>query len=163
MPIVEINQIKELLPKRKRLMGIDHGSKTWGLAIADGNLKIATPLTTIRLTKFSQNIIELAKICAEYDIAGFIIGLPLNMDGSSGGRVDSVKHFAINLIDAKEILGFEPLITFYDERLSTHTMESFLIEEIDMSRKKRDKIIDKMAAQVILQSALNAINNVNNK
>jgi len=139
-------------------MGIDHGSKTWGLSVSDSNLKIATPLKTIFLTKFSKDIIELAKICPEYDVAGFIIGLPLNMDGTSGGRVDSVKHFGFNLINAKEILGFEPIIAFYDERLSTYTMESFLIEEVDMSRKKRDKIIDKMAAQVILQGALNAIN-----
>jgi len=139
-------------------MGIDQGSKTWGLAIASPELTVATPLLTINRTKFSNDVKELAKICAEYDIAGFVIGLPLNMDGSEGPRVDSVKHFGVNLIKSADILGFEPLIAYYDERLSTHTMETFLIEEIDMSRKKRDKIIDKMAAQVILQSALNAIN-----
>lgn len=158
MPIIELREIKDALPKRSRLMGIDHGSKTWGLAIADTNHSIATPLKTIRRTKFKNDIVELAKICKEYDVAGFIIGLPLNMDGTSGPRVDSVKHFGLNLINAAEILGFEPLIAFHDERMSTQEMETFLIDKIDMSRKRRKEVIDKMAAQTILQGALDTIN-----
>lgn len=157
MPVVELNEIKELMPKRKRLLGIDHGTKTWGLAIANPAMTMATPLQTIRFTKFSKNILELAAICKEWEIGGFIIGLPLNMDGTSGGRVESVRHFGDNLINAKDILGFDPIIAFFDERLSTHTVESFLIEEINLSREKRAQVIDKLAAQVILQGALNEI------
>lgn len=157
MPVVELNEIKELMPKRKRLLGIDHGTKTWGLAIANPAMTMATPLKTIRFTKFSKNILELAAICKEWEIGGFIIGLPLNMDGTSGGRVESVRHFGDNLINAKDILGFDPIIAFFDERLSTHTVESFLIEEINLSREKRAQVIDKLAAQVILQGALNEI------
>lgn len=157
MPVVELNKIKEHLPKRKTLLGIDHGTKTWGLAIADHRLSIATPLKTILFTKFSKNILELAEICKEWEVGGFIIGLPLNMDGTSGPRVESVRHFGDNLINAKNTLGFDPVIAFFDERLSTHTVESFLIEEIDLSREKRAQVIDKLAAQVILQGALNKI------
>ena len=156
MPIIKLEELREQLPKGKRLMGIDHGSKTWGLAVSNSELTIASPLTTIRLTKFTQDIKELAKLCAEYEVGGFIIGLPLNMDGSEGSRVDSVKDFASNLIKAKDELRFDPLIAFFDERLSTHAMEGFLIEQ-DVSRKKRKQSIDKLAAQLILQGAIEKI------
>lgn len=154
--IVELSALKALLPKGKRLIGIDHGSKTWGLAVSSPDLMLATPLTTIKRTKFSLDIVKLATLCKEYGAAGFIIGLPLNMDGSSGPRVDSVRHFAQNLIDAKEVLGFEPVLAFFDERLSTYAVEDLMLTH-DVSRKKRAAAVDKLAAATILQGALDKI------
>ena len=158
MPIIELKDLKHPLPEGKRLMGIDHGSKTWGLAVSNSDLTIATPLTTIQRTKFKLDIEKLSKLCKEYDVAGFIIGLPLNMDGSEGPRVDSVRHFAQNLMDAKEALDFDPLIAFFDERLSSHAMHDFLLDQ-DVRHKKHKAVIDKLAAQTILQGGLDKINN----
>ena len=157
MPILELKELKAQLPKGKRLMGIDHGSKTWGLAVSNSDLTIATPLTTIKRTKFSLDIVKLANLCKDYNIESFIIGLPLNMDGSEGPRVDSVRHFAVNLINAKDELGFEPIIAFCDERLSTHSMTDVLLEH-NIRHKNHKAVIDKLAAQVILQGALDQIN-----
>lgn len=157
MPKIDLKEVKQLMPKGQRLLGIDHGSKTLGLAISNPELSIATPLKTIHKTKFTQDLLELKKICAEWKIGGFIIGLPLNMDGTSGARVESVQHFADNILREKEKLGFEPIIAFYDERLSTSHMQDFLIEKADLSRKRRKDVIDKMAAQTILQGALDKI------
>jgi len=156
MAIFELKELKIHLPKGKRLMGIDHGSKTWGLAVSTPELNIATPLTTIKRSKFKLDIVKLANLCEDYNIAGFIIGLPLNMDGSEGPRVDSVRHFAVNLINAKDELGFEPIIAFFDERLSTFEMTDFLLEQ-NIRHKNHKKVIDKLAAQTILQGALNKI------
>lgn len=154
MTIVPLKELRTALPKGKRLIGIDHGSKTWGLAISTPELSMATPLKTINRTKFKEDVRALAAICAEYGVGGFVIGLPLGMDGAEGPRVDSVRHFAENLLQARDIFGFEPPISFFDERLSTYAVDEFLNERTKLSRRRRDKIIDKLAAQVILQGAL---------
>ncbi len=161
MPIVSLKELKALLPRGKRLAGIDHGAKTWGLALSNPELTIATPLKTIQRSKFTLDVAKLAAVCREYEVAGFIIGMPFNMDDTSGPRTDSVKHFADNLIKAREILGFEPLIAFQDERLSTHAAEHLLIEDLDMSWKKRKGVIDAHAACPILQAALGAMKGLN--
>lgn len=153
MAIVSLKELRTLLPKGKRLIGIDQSKKAWGLSISNPDLTIATPLKTIERTKFTQGVQTLAAICREYGVSGFIIGLPLNMDGSEGPRVESVKHFADNLMAAREVLGFDPLIAFFDERLTTHAVDDFLDEQ-NVSRKRRDEVIDKLAAQMILQGAL---------
>ncbi|MBI3441538.1 MAG: Holliday junction resolvase RuvX [Proteobacteria bacterium] len=154
MAIVTLKELRAALPKGKRLIGIDHGSKTWGLAISNPDLTIASPLKTIERSKFKLDIQTLADTCAEYGVGGFVIGLPLNMDGSEGPRVDSVRHFADNLMQARDMFGFEPLIAFFDEQLSTYAVDEFLNEHTRLSRKHRDKVIDKLAAQVILHGAL---------
>ena len=154
MPIVTLKELRSALPKGKRLIGIDHGAKTWGLAISNPDLSIATPLQTIARSKFSQDVQLLAALCREYGVGGFVIGLPLNMDGSEGPRVDSVRHFAENLMQAREVFGFEPLLAFFDERLSTCAVDDFLNEHTRLSRRRRDKVIDKLAARLILQGAL---------
>lgn len=158
MTIVTLKELRTALPKGKRLIGIDHGSKTWGLAVSNPDLTIASPLKTIVRSKFKEDVQALATICAEYGVSGFVIGFPLGMDGEEGPRVDSVRHFAENLIQSREILGFEPLIAFFDERLSTYAVDEFLNEHTRLSRKRRDKVIDKLAAQVILQGALETMN-----
>ncbi len=154
MAIVTLKELKVSLIKGRRLMGIDHSKRNWGLAISNPDLTIATPLQTISCTKFGQDVEKLAELCKEYGVGGFVIGLPLNMDESEGARVDSVRHFAENLLQAKDVFGFEPLIAFFDERLSTFAVEDFLNEHAHLSRKRRAAVIDKLAAQLILQEAL---------
>jgi putative Holliday junction resolvase len=154
MTIVTLKELRASLPQGKRLIGIDHGAKTWGLAVCNPELSIATPLKTIARSKFSLDVKILAAICLEYGVGGFVIGLPLNMDGSEGPRVDSVRHFAENLLQARDLFGFEPLIAFFDERLSTAAVEDFFNEHTRLSRQRRDAVVDKLAAQVILQGAL---------
>jgi putative Holliday junction resolvase len=157
MPIVSLKELKINLPRGKRVMGIDHSARAWGLALSNPEMTIVTPLKTIRRTKFSVDVRALAGVCREYEVAGFVIGLPLNMDGSTGPRVDSVRHFADNLMAAREILGFDPLIAFHDERLSTFSAEQAMIDDLALSREKRAARIDAHAAACILQSAVDAV------
>jgi putative Holliday junction resolvase len=159
MPIVAIKELRASLPPRSRVLGVDHGEKTLGLALSDPGLSIATPFKTLTRTKFTENVRELAKICAEYEVRGFVIGLPMHMNGDEGNRAESVRHFGNNLLREKTALGFDPVIAFWDERLSTSAMERFLIEQADVSRKRRDDVIDKLAAAHILQGALDLIKN----
>jgi putative Holliday junction resolvase len=154
MAVVTLKEMKSALPKGKRLLGIDQSKKALGLALSTPDLTMATPLKTIPRVKFTEDVKALAAVCKEYGVGGLVIGLPLNMDGSEGPRVDSVKHFADNLIKAHEALGFEPVITFFDERLTTAAVEDLLDEHSRLSREERNKIVDKLAAQIILQGAL---------
>lgn len=157
MAIVEIKDLKAVLPRGKRLLGIDAGEKTLGLAISDPGLMIASPLKTIARTKFTKDVTTLSLICKEYGVGGFIIGLPVNMDGSLGPRAQSVRDLALNFLSVPDVLGFEPVIAFWDERLSTMAVERFMIEEADTSRQKRDRIVDQSAAAWILQGALDRL------
>ena len=147
----DIRALKSQLKKRQRLLGIDPGTKTIGLALSDITLMIASPMETIRRKKFTKDIIRLKEIVDEQDVGGFVIGLPINMDGSEGPRCQSVRQFATNL--AKH---FDIPMAFWDERLSTAGVERTLLEA-DVSRAKRAEVIDKMAASYILQGALDAI------
>jgi len=148
------NDLPDLLSKGQRLLGLDLGEKTVGLALSDGARTIASPLTTLRRGKFTEDAERLEEICRERPVGGLVIGLPLNMDGSEGPRCQSVRQFARNLV---EIAGFTLPIAFWDERLSTAAVERFLISEADMTRKRRARVIDKMAAAYILQGALDAL------
>lgn len=142
------------LVKGTRLLGLDLGEKTIGLAISDSGLKIASPLETIRRTKFTKDAETLKHLCAERQVGALVLGLPINMDGSEGPRCDSVRQFAANLA---EIAGLDLPMALWDERLSTAAVERFLVEEADMSRKRRAQVVDKMAAAYILQGALDAL------
>jgi putative Holliday junction resolvase len=154
MPIVEISDLRAALPTGMRLLGIDQGEKTLGLAISDSALSIASPLETLKRGKFSADAAALQRICEDRKVGGLVIGLPINMDGSEGPRCQSVRQFARNLI---EIAGFSMPIAFWDERLSSAAVERLLVTEADMSRKRRATVIDKMAAAYILQGALDAL------
>lgn len=149
--VEDIRALKSQLKKRQRLLGIDPGTKTIGLALSDITLMIATPMETIRRKKFTKDIIRLKEIVAEQDVGGLVIGLPINMDGSEGPRCQSVRQFATNLAQH-----FDIPMAFWDERLSTAGVERTLLEA-DVSRAKRAEVIDKMAASYILQGALDAI------
>lgn len=155
-----IGLLKNILterPKDVRLLGLDMGSKTIGLALSDPGQSIATPLQTIRRTKFTRDVEALKTVIDDYEVGGYVLGYPLNMDGSEGPRCQSVRDFAIELAKRTNIVGDEAWMALWDERLSTETVDSFLIESVDMSRTKRKQVIDKMAAQVILQGALDFI------
>ncbi|MFQ5467546.1 MAG: Holliday junction resolvase RuvX [Kiloniellaceae bacterium] len=142
------------LAPRQRLLGLDLGAKTIGLAISDSRLAVASPVETIRRTKFTRDAAALKALCAARAVGGLVIGLPINMDGGEGPRCASVRQFARNL---REIAGLDPPVAFWDERLSTVAVERVLIHEADMSRARRAKAVDKMAAAYILQGALDAL------
>ena len=136
-----------------RILGLDTGDKTIGLAISDSGLTVASPVDTIRRTKFRADAKTLAALMAERNVGALVIGLPVNMDGSEGPRCQSARQFAQNLLDS----GIDLPIAFWDERLSTAAVERFLVDEADMSRKRRAQVVDKMAAAYILQGALDAL------
>jgi len=138
----------------QRLLGLDPGSKTIGVAVSDSALKVASPLETIKRAKFTQDAAQLARICTDYRIGGLVIGLPVNMDGSEGPRCQSVRALARNF---REKAGLDLPMAFWDERLSTAAVERFLVDEADMTRKRRAAVVDKMAAAYILQGALDAL------
>lgn len=154
LPLVELKDLVPLLPRERRLLGLDPGTKTIGLAVSDGSLKVASPIGTIRRSKFTKDAAELAAVCEERDVGGLVIGLPVNMDGTEGPRCQSVRQLAQNLI---EKAGFTQPMAFWDERLSTSAVERFLVSEADMTRKRRGEVVDKMAAAYILQGALDAL------
>jgi putative Holliday junction resolvase len=134
-----------------RLLGLDVGETTIGLALSDGGRMIATPLSTIERTKFSKDIEQLKIIIATHKIGGLVIGHPLNMDGSEGRRTQSIRTFVANL--SKHIA--LPML-LWDERMSTMAVERMMLEA-DMSRKRRAELVDKLAASYILQGYLDAI------
>ncbi|MAL79887.1 MAG: Holliday junction resolvase RuvX [Sneathiella sp.] len=143
--------LKHLLPLDKRLLGMDPGTKTIGLALSDAALKVGTPLMTIKRTKFKADAAEIARIVTEWNVGGFVIGLPINMDGSEGPRCQSIRQFQKNLEEY-----FDLPMCFWDERLSTVAVTRAMLES-DTSRAKRAKAVDKMAAAYILQGALDAM------
>ena len=153
MAIIELKILKEQLKNKQSILGLDLGSKTIGVSISDGLLIIASPLKTIKRKKFSIDAECLKEIIGKLDIGALIIGLPISMDGREGRRCQSTRQFSLNILKMIEIP-----ITFWDERLSTSAVERFLISQVDMSRRKRGKIIDKMAATYILQGALDFLN-----
>jgi putative Holliday junction resolvase len=157
MAIRNPHALKALLPPGKRLIGLDLGEKTIGVAISDPALMVASPIDTIRRTKFTEDVKQLVKLMAGREVGGIIVGLPINMDGTQGPRCQSVRHFAENLLTRADLLGAEPEIAFWDERLSTVAIQRLLITEADMTRGKRAQAVDKMAAAYILQGALDAL------
>jgi putative holliday junction resolvase len=139
------------LPDHARLLGLDLGTKTIGLALSDVERQIATPLETIKRVKFGVDAAALLKIAQKHAVAGLIIGLPLNMDGSEGPRVQSTRAFIRNLAALTSLP-----IAFWDERLSTMAVTRTLLDA-DASRAKRAAVVDKMAAAYILQGALDRL------
>ena len=152
MSIRTLQELKEETPPGTCLMGLDLGSKTIGLTIADTAAIIASPIETIKRQKFSNDAQNLIKIINERRVGGLVFGLPFRMDGTEGSRCQSTRQFATNFLERREIG-----IAFWDERLSTLAVEKFLINEVDMTRKRRGEVIDKMAAAYILQGALDSL------
>ncbi len=144
-------EISELAATTGPIMGLDPGTKTIGIAISDRSRLISTPLETIKRKKFTPDAGYLFELYAQRECTALVIGLPLNMDGSSGPRVQSVKDFAANLMGINDV----PFM-FWDERLSTAAVTRTMIES-DISRAKRAEAVDKLAASYILQGVLDRL------
>ena len=151
MVIEETAAFAAALPPRRALMGFDLGVKTIGIAVSDTTRRVATPLRTLRRGKFGADAALIAALIAEREIAGLVLGLPRNMDGSEGPRAQSTRAFARNLAGV-----IAAPITFWDERLSTVAAERALLEA-DTSRNRRAEVIDHVAAGFILQGFLDRL------
>jgi len=154
MAIVEFPALKALLPREGRLMALDVGTKTIGVATSDVRRSLATPLATLKRGRLAADLTMLGELAARHEIKALAIGLPLNMDGSEGPRCQSVRQFAAN-IERHGPAAFAALpIVLQDERLSTAAVTRGMIEDYDMSRAKRAERVDAAAAAWILESAL---------
>lgn len=149
--IVDAAAMKRLLPAGSRLLALDLGTKTIGLAICDGGLSIATPLRTIRRTKYTPDVVEIAALARKEGVGGLVVGLPLNMDGSEGPRAQSARAFVRNLEGRIDLP-----VMFQDERLTTAEAEEAMIAA-GVKREKRAEMIDAAAAAVILSDALKVL------
>jgi putative holliday junction resolvase len=151
MPVLPLIEVAALLPARGALIGLDLGSKTIGVATSDPERRLASGVETIARKTFSADAARLLKLAAERKAAGFVLGLPVNMDGSEGPRAQSARAFARNLARLTELP-----IALWDERLSTAAVERDLIAA-DVSRRRRAQVIDQHAAAFILQGALDRL------
>ena len=148
-----LGEFAEALPNGGKLAGLDVGTKTIGLAICDSEWRFAGPVETLRRTKFTADLEKLRAFTEREHIAGLVIGLPLNMDGTDSPRTQSVRAFARNLA---------PLalpVLLWDERWSTQAVERAMIDA-DVSRARRAEAVDKLAAAHILQGAIDALANL---
>ncbi len=150
MPVVEPRNLKPSLGRDQRLMGLDLGTKTIGLALSDVVRTVATPYATIRRVKFTPDVTELLKIVEREGVGGLVVGLPVEMSGDEGSRCQSVRAFVSNLLKLRDLP-----VSFWDERLSTAAVTRTLLEA-DASRRRRAMVVDKMAAAYILQGLLDA-------
>jgi putative Holliday junction resolvase len=151
MPLRNPTDLKDGLNPGQRLMGIDLGTKTIGLALSDSLLMTANPLQTLERGKFKDDAATLQALRQKYGVAALVLGLPVNMDGTEGPRAQATRAFAHNL------LGYDdPVICFWDERLSTAAVTRGMIEA-DLSRKKRSELVDRAAAAYILQGVLDRL------
>ena len=152
MAICKTNDIFGMISSGQRLLGLDIGKKTIGLALSDIGLKIASPVKILYRTKFTPDVAALLTLIDTESVGGLVLGWPVNMDGSLGPRCDSVRDFAHALMKIRDLP-----IAFQDERLSTRAVESAMVAA-DMTRAKRAVRRDALAACWILQSALDAVN-----
>ncbi|WP_407496150.1 Holliday junction resolvase RuvX [Pseudooceanicola sp. MF1-13] len=150
----DLSEFAAQLPPLRAIAGLDFGDKTIGVAVSDTFLSVATPLDTVRRKKFGLDADALTKMLTGRDIAGLVLGLPRNMDGTEGPRCQSTRAFARNLSNRPDFANIP--ITFWDERLSTVAAERALLEA-DTSRRRRAEVIDHVAAGYILQGALDRL------
>lgn len=155
-PHTDMAAIKAALKGEGRLLGLDLGTKTIGLALSDARRIIASPLSTIRRTRFRADAEELAKIVREHEVRGLVLGLPVEMDGTEGKRCQSTRQFVVNLRELGGLWADLPM-AFRDERLSTSAVQRMMTSEMDMSRQRRAEVVDKAAAAWILQGFLDGL------
>ena len=151
--LVELTGLPARLERGQRLLGLDVGSKTVGLALSDRRLTVATPLRTLSRGKIADDTAALSAVVRDEAVGALVVGLPVNMDGSEGPRCQSVRQFVANLAAR----GLALPVAFWDERLSTAAVERLLVDQADLSRKRRGQVVDKLAAAYILQGALDAL------
>ena len=155
--LVDLEKLRSTLEPRARLIGLDLGEKTIGIALSDPQLTVASPLTTRRRSKFSDDFAALVALMAEHHAGGLVIGLPLNMNGTDGPSAQSARAFARNIASRSDL----PVL-LWDERLSTAAVTRALISA-DASRKRRAVLVDKLAAAYVLQGALDALAHLKRK
>ena len=164
MILDDIHALKPHMTRGRRLLGLDVGTKTIGLALSDVRLIVATPCRLIRRTKFAKDAAAIGDMVKDQDVGGIVIGLPVSMDGSEGPACQSVRAFAANLEARFQAQGLDRVaIGFWDERLSTAAVERMLIGEADLSRARRKRVVDKVAAAYVLQGALDALRQSSDK
>ena len=157
MAICNPTELAQQVKQGTRLLGLDVGTKTIGMALSDTTLMLATPFDTIRRTRFRDDAERLVQEIRRHQVGGLVVGLPLALDGSEGPRAQGVRQVAKNLLDHVD----RPLV-FWDERLSTAAVERALIEA-DASRARRKAVIDQHAAVYILQGALDRLARIERK
>jgi putative Holliday junction resolvase len=149
-----MDSFAKALPKEGRILGLDVGEVTIGLALSDGSRMIASPLFTIERTKFTKDMEQLKEAVAKHAVCGLVIGYPVNMDGSEGPRTQSMRTFASNV---RKHVGLPMLM--WDERMSTMAVERVMLDA-DMSRARRAELVDKLAAAYMLQGVLDRMKNL---
>jgi putative Holliday junction resolvase len=151
MALLTLEALRALLTKDQRLIGIDPGSKTIGLALSDVRLTLASPFGSLRRGKLKANAAEILAIARRENAGGLVVGLPLSMDGTVGPAAQAARDWALALSDATGLPA-----ALFDERLSSAAANRFLIAEVDISRRKRADMVDRVAASWMLQAALDA-------
>ncbi len=151
MPLFNMMDLRNRLAPGQRLIGLDPGSRTVGLALSDVSLMLASPYGELRRGKLAANAAELAAIARREGAGGLVVGLPLSMDGSAGPAAQAARDWAHALSAATGLPA-----ALWDERLSSSAVNRFLIEEADMTRRRRAELVDRMAAAYMLQAALDA-------
>ena len=152
--LFDVEGFSRQLQGKGRLIGLDLGTKTIGVAVSDALWTVASPLTTVRRKKFTVDATELISLIEEENVAGIVLGWPVNMDGSEGPRCQATRAFARNFTQLHAL----PLL-LWDERLSTVAAERAMLEA-DLSRAKRAEKIDQVAASIILQAALDRLHQI---
>jgi putative holliday junction resolvase len=151
MPLFNMTALRKRLEPGQRLIGIDPGSRTIGLALSDVTLMLASPYGSLRRGKLSANAAEIAAIARRHNAGGVVVGLPLSLDGSVGPAAQAARDWAHAISTATGLP-----VALWDERLSSAAVNRFLVEEADMTRQRRSEVVDRMAAAYTLQAALDA-------
>lgn len=151
MPLFNMTTLRTRLAPGQRLLGLDPGSKTIGVALTDVTLMLASPFGRIARGKLAPTAGEISRIAIKHDVGGLVIGLPLSLDGTAGPAAQAARDWAHALSDATKLPA-----ALYDERLSSAAVNRFLTTEADMTRKRRAEVVDQMAAAYMLQAALDA-------
>jgi putative Holliday junction resolvase len=154
MPLYDINDFANYRERGRRIMGIDLGEKTIGVAISDATWRIATPVMVVRRINKNSDIAAILSLANQYHALGIIVGLPINMNGSMGPQAEKMREFARSLSELSQVL-----VALWDERLSTSAVNRTLLDA-DMSRKRRAEVVDKLAATYILQGALDRLRTI---
>jgi putative Holliday junction resolvase len=151
MALFNMTALRAGLGREQRLLGIDPGSKTIGLALSDVRLMLASPYGSLKRGKLRANAAEIAAIARKQGVGGLVVGLPLAMDGSAGPAAQAARDWALALSEASGLP-----VAMWDERLSSSAVNRFLIQEADLTRRKRAAVVDRGAAAWLLQAALDA-------
>jgi len=154
MPLYDVNDFANYRERGRRIMGIDLGEKTIGVAISDATWRIATPVMVIHRTNRNADIASILSLASQYHALGIVVGHPINMNGSQGPQADKMREFARSISELSQVL-----VALWDERLSTAAVNRTLISA-DMSRKRRGEVVDKLAATYILQGALDRLRTI---